>query len=68
MVFQGSLKGVLIKYQECFMQVLRLGRFKDVLRKFQESFEEDRRVFLGIFEDVSRAFQRSYKAVYFKED
>ena len=30
MVFLGSLKGVLIKYQGCFMQVSCIGSFKGV--------------------------------------
>ena len=34
-----SLIGVTMKYQGCFMQVLWLGSFKVVSRKFQESFK-----------------------------
>ena len=36
---QGSLMGVSMKYQGCFMQVSWIGSFKVVSRKFQESFK-----------------------------
>ena len=41
MVFQGSLKGVSIKFQGCIMQASSIKSFKGVSRKFQKSFEED---------------------------
>ena len=45
MVFQGSLKGVSMKYQGCFIEVSRVEIFKGVSRKFRDSFKEDGRVF-----------------------
>ena len=47
-MFQGSLMGVSMKYQGCFMHVSWIGSFKVVSRKFQ-----------GCFEGVSRVFQNS---------
>ena len=38
-MFQGSLIGVSMKYQGCFMQVSWIGSFKGVSRKFQVSFK-----------------------------
>ena len=38
-MFQGSLMGVSIKYQGCFIQVSRKGSFKGISRKFQESLK-----------------------------
>ena len=52
-MFQGSLIGVSMKYQRCFMQVSWKESFKDGSRTFQECFKE--------FEGVSRGFQRSSK-------
>ena len=46
-VFQGSLMGVSMKYEGCFMQVSWIGRFKDVSRNFQESFKGVLREFQG---------------------
>ena len=57
-MFQGSLMGVSMKYQRCFMQVTWIGSFKGVSRKFQEYFKGVRREFQGYFkldpEDDSR--------------
>ena len=60
MVFQGSLKGVSMKFSGCFMQVSRTGSFSGVSRKFQASFKEDWGVFWGSYEDVSRVFLKSF--------
>ena len=38
MVFQGSLMGVSMKYELCFMQVSGIASFKGVSKKFQKSF------------------------------
>ena len=43
----GIFKGVSMKFQECFKEVLRLESFKGVSRKFK-----------GYFKGVSRVFQR----------
>ena len=55
-VFQGSLMGVLMKYQECFMQVSWIGSFKGVSRKFYESFKGVLRELRGSFKGVSKKF------------
>jgi len=51
-VFQGSLMGVSMKYQGCFMQVSWIGSFKVVSKKVS-------RVLQGCFKRVSRVFQKS---------
>ena len=62
MVFQGSLKGVSIKYQGCFIQVSWIGSFKVVSRNFQE-FKGVLREFQGCFKEVLRMIQGSFRAV-----
>ena len=51
MVFQGSLKGVSIKYQGCFMPVSRV--FQESFGSLSRKIEGFLRKFLG---DISRAF------------
>ena len=52
MVFQGSLMGVSMKYQGCFMEVSWIGSFKGVSRKFHESFKS----VLREIKEVSKKF------------
>ena len=54
MVFQGSLMGVSIKYQLCFMKVSWIGSFMGVSRKFPESFKSGLRDFQGGLKEVLR--------------
>ena len=67
MVFQGSLVGVSMKYQGCFMQLSWIRSFKGVSRKFQESFDEDEslecvtRMISECFMGVLEVFHRSLK-------
>ena len=56
MVFQGSLMGVSMKYQLCFMKVSWIGSFKGVSRKFRETFKSVLRGFQRISKDDSRKF------------
>ena len=55
-MFQGSLMGVSIKYQGCFVQVSWIGGFKVVSRKFKGCFKGVSRVFQRSSEDDSRKF------------
>ena len=52
----GSLMGVSIKYQGCFMQISWIGIFKVVSRKFQEFFKDVLREFCWSFKGVSKKF------------
>ena len=54
MVFQGSLMGVSMKYQGCFMRASRIRSFMSVSRGISRKIE-------GCFENVSRAIQISIK-------
>ena len=61
-MFQGSLMGVSMKYQGCFMQVSWLGSFKVVSKKFQE-FKGVLREFPRCFKEVLRMIQGDFLAV-----
>ena len=62
-MFHGSLMGVSMKYQGCFMQVSWIGSFKGVSRKFYESFKGFLREFQECFKKVLRKIQGSFRPV-----
>ena len=51
-MFQGSIMGVSMKYQGCFMQVSCIGSFKKVSGVLQGCFEGVLREFQGYFKEV----------------
>ena len=64
-MFQGSLMGVSMKYQGCFMKVSLVGSFKVVSRKFQEC-KGVLREFQGCFKEVLRMIQGRFRVVLMK--
>ena len=64
-MFQGSLMGVSMRYQGCFIQVSWIGSFKKVSRKFQ-AFKGVLREFQGCFKEVLRMIQGSVRAILMK--
>ena len=56
MMFQGSLKGVSMMYEGCFLQVSWIGSYMGVSRKLQESFKGVLREFQRSSQDDSRKF------------